>query len=577
MAFTKAAEVASLVKRHVLPGVVISLGAAQGVPGIEVVVKGYSHPEDGMSRVWHIHLLGRSGMMLDLIIRGLRKAGFEMSGAAPLMKGTLTQVLTRAEVAKMRQAVRDADRSKKEILQQAEIQAAATVAHATNDELEAMRAEVDRLKEMIEDMALMPTPRGARGPAGADGKDGADAIANLESAALGDIGDVSDEEPLDRMVLTWKDGKWRPWRAPFRSISQIHAAGGGVAGEGTPGPQGPQGEPGVDGRSAYELAVVGGFIGTEAEWLDSLRGAAGLDGSDGADGLSAYQLAVNAGFVGTEQEWLDSLQGAAGETAYELAVAEGFTGTQTEWIESLRGADGLSAYELAVAGGFVGTEAEWLESLVGPPGENGTGGSGSLTVQQRDRDNMSDPPTGTITNVSTLSFDTDSGFEVVDLGNGTQEAFVKLNSTFNPWYVDGQTTLDATGEEPVEFVGGPGVTITTDATTDPKQIIFETSGGADGGIPEAPLDERYYVRHMGTWVDLQTALAHLMVGDGGAFSPEADAGDFTSGTSATTTSQIFDGGNFTTGATDATDDQAVEGTDVTDPYFGTVTGPENYS
>ncbi len=87
MAFTKAAEVAGLVKRHVLPGVVISLGEAQGVPGIEVVVKGFSHPEDGMSRVWYIHLLGQSGMMLDLIIRGLRKAGFEMSGSAPLMRG----------------------------------------------------------------------------------------------------------------------------------------------------------------------------------------------------------------------------------------------------------------------------------------------------------------------------------------------------------------------------------------------------------------------------------------------------------------------------------------------------------
>jgi hypothetical protein len=254
-------------------------------------------------------------------------------------------------------------------------------------------------------------------------------------------------------------------------------------------------------------------------------------------------LAVNAGFVGTEQEWLDSLQGEAGQTAYELAVEQGFVGTQEEWIESLRGEDG----------------------------DDSTGG-GSLTVQQRDRDNMSAPPTGAVTNVSTLSFDTDSGFEVVDLGNGTQEAFVKLNSTFNPWHVNGQTTLDATGEEPVEFVGGPGVTITTDATTDPKQIIFETSGGADGGIPEAPLDSRYYVRFMGTWVDLQTALAHLMVGDGGAFSPEGDGGDFAVGEASTTTDQAFDGGNFSTGASDATDDQDLQGADLSDPYFGTVTG-----
>jgi len=32
--------------------------------------------------------------------------------------------------------------------------------------------------------------------------------------------------------------------------------------------------------------------------------------SAGVQGLSAYQVAVKNGFVGTEQEWLDSLNGA---------------------------------------------------------------------------------------------------------------------------------------------------------------------------------------------------------------------------------------------------------------------------
>ena len=35
---------------------------------------------------------------------------------------------------------------------------------------------------------------------------------------------------------------------------------------------------GVDGKSAYQIAVDNGFIGTEAEWLASLRGADGKDG-----------------------------------------------------------------------------------------------------------------------------------------------------------------------------------------------------------------------------------------------------------------------------------------------------------
>ena len=36
-----------------------------------------------------------------------------------------------------------------------------------------------------------------------------------------------------------------------------------------------------NGKSTYELAVKNGFEGTEAEWLDSLKGKDGKDGSDG--------------------------------------------------------------------------------------------------------------------------------------------------------------------------------------------------------------------------------------------------------------------------------------------------------
>jgi hypothetical protein len=59
------------------------------------------------------------------------------------------------------------------------------------------------------------------------------------------------------------------------------------------GPQGPQGDPGptgaagaagADGASAYEIAVAGGFVGSEAAWLASLVGPAGATGATGATG-----------------------------------------------------------------------------------------------------------------------------------------------------------------------------------------------------------------------------------------------------------------------------------------------------
>lgn len=41
---------------------------------------------------------------------------------------------------------------------------------------------------------------------------------------------------------------------------------------------------GKDGRSAYEIAIENGFVGTAAEWLESLKGRDGKDGLPGKDG-----------------------------------------------------------------------------------------------------------------------------------------------------------------------------------------------------------------------------------------------------------------------------------------------------
>ena len=56
------------------------------------------------------------------------------------------------------------------------------------------------------------------------------------------------------------------------------------------------------GYSAYEVAVINGFEGTEEEWLASLVGP---QGPQGPDGKSAYQVAVDNGYTGTEEEWVN--------------------------------------------------------------------------------------------------------------------------------------------------------------------------------------------------------------------------------------------------------------------------------
>lgn len=171
------------------------------------------------------------------------------------------------------------------------------------------------------------------------------------------------------------------------------------------------------GKSAYKSAMDAGFVGTEAAWVASLKGAkgdtgaagtAGAKGNDGADGLSAYELAVAAGYIGNADAWLASLKGIKGDTGGKgdpgdagvagattlilgtkvdvdalpdvTSVPEGtsyivgedlYTNVSGVWtnVGQIRGDRGYSAYELAInSGDFVGTYEDWYASLKGSDG-----------------------------------------------------------------------------------------------------------------------------------------------------------------------------------------------------------------
>lgn len=56
--------------------------------------------------------------------------------------------------------------------------------------------------------------------------------------------------------------------------------------------------------------------------------------SNGIDGLSAYEIAVRHGYSGTEAEWLASLVGKAGKSAYELVKEHtDYPGTEEEFAK----------------------------------------------------------------------------------------------------------------------------------------------------------------------------------------------------------------------------------------------------
>ena len=116
-------------------------------------------------------------------------------------------------------------------------------------------------------------------------------------------------------------------------------------------------EKGKDGKSAFEIAVEHGFVGTEAEWLKNLKGVDGKDGVNGKDGCDGRN-GVD-GLPGKDGK--DGADGVPGHNG-----ADGKNGG-----DGINGSDGKSAYIIAVEHGFSGTENEWLQSLKCADGKNG--------------------------------------------------------------------------------------------------------------------------------------------------------------------------------------------------------------
>lgn len=90
-------------------------------------------------------------------------------------------------------------------------------------------------------------------------------------------------------------------------------------GSGGTGAKGDKGDKGDAGLSAYQVAVQGGFTGTEAQWIASLKGATGATGPKGDTGSVGPTGPAGAkGATGATGP-----QGPAGSTAVATQTANG--------------------------------------------------------------------------------------------------------------------------------------------------------------------------------------------------------------------------------------------------------------
>lgn len=225
--------------------------------------------------------------------------------------------------------------------------------------------------------------------AGRDGKNGADGKDGLPGR------DGKDGAP-------GKDGEQGPQGIPGEQGEP------GVPGtngkDGIDGKDGQPGRDGTDGKSAYQIWLDNGHIGTEADFLNSLKGA---KGDPGKDGHSVWQNTTHYGPNGKQYWFVDLINASAsnppkvndiminadGNMAIITKVnitnntgQHGGTFDYSPWVGNIKGpagpqgepgvpgangkdgTDGKSAYQIWLDNGHSGTETDFLNSLKGKDG-----------------------------------------------------------------------------------------------------------------------------------------------------------------------------------------------------------------
>ena len=193
--------------------------------------------------------------------------------------------------------------------------------------------------------------KGDKGADGANGKDGANGITPTIGANGNWYLDTTDTGKPSRGE---KGDKGDPFTYSDFTAEQLAALKGAKGDKGDPftysdftteqlaalkgdaGAPGAAGESGADGKSAYQIAIDNGFVGSQSEWLASLKGATGASGAPGKDGASGSPGADGiTPTIGTNGNWFLG----ATDTGKPSRGAKGDTGASGS-----PGADGVTPH-----------------------------------------------------------------------------------------------------------------------------------------------------------------------------------------------------------------------------------------
>lgn len=145
----------------------------------------------------------------------------------------------------------------------------------------------------------------------------------------------------------------------------------------------------------------------------------------------------------------------------------------------------LSGQPISSLGPQGPTGPSGAQGPIGPSGPQGQGTAISVSLVSQEG-----TYTNTVTNITGLRFDSDSGFDVTDLGAGN--AKIQINSTFKYWNVDGNPGVIAEGLDTVNFIASTATSIKAETSASNKSITFsvKTATTASLGVvkPGAGLD-----------------------------------------------------------------------------------------
>ena len=145
----------------------------------------------------------------------------------------------------------------------------------------------------------LPGIRGLRGFSGKDGQNGRDGRDGQDAPYITKIEVDQYRGDEAEFIFEFSDGSRLTTNKVKLPRPNVFIGGGASVGSGSGGGSG------EDGKSAYEIAVENGFVGTEAEWLESLKGADGPPGEKGDQGDQGLQGLQGPPGTGTAQVLMD--------------------------------------------------------------------------------------------------------------------------------------------------------------------------------------------------------------------------------------------------------------------------------